>query len=86
MSLPVKEAMACGTPVVRSAATDEDVIDGVSGFLVDPRDTETTGRQLAALVANPALAKEMGERGRERIAATYTWPKVATQVLRALEP
>lgn len=77
MSLPVKEALACGTPVVRSEATGEDVEDGVSGFLVDPRDVINTGRQLAALLGDPEEAASMGMVGRERIVRTYTWPGVA---------
>lgn len=76
MSLPVKEAMACGTAVVRSGATDEDVEDGVSGFLVDPRDVEVTGARLAQLLRDPATADRMGAAGRERVVRTYSWDRV----------
>ena len=82
MSLPVKEALACGTAVVRSAATHEDVEDGVSGYLVDPRDSESTGDRLAALLGDPARASAMGLEGRRRIEADYTWDRVVEKVLR----
>jgi len=83
MSLPVKEALACGTAVVRSEATDEDVVDGVSGYLVDPQDVDATGDRIAALLADRARAREMGEAGRRRIVELYDWERVADIVLRA---
>ncbi|MBO9555494.1 glycosyltransferase [Cellulomonas sp.] len=85
MSLPVKEALACGTPVVRSGVTGEDVEDGVSGYLVDPTDSETTGARLAAVLGDRARAHEMGEAGRQRIARTYNWDRVVDVVERSLE-
>jgi glycosyltransferase involved in cell wall biosynthesis len=68
--------MACGTAVVRSGATDEDVEDGVSGFLVDPRDVEATGQRLTQVLRDPATADRMGTAGRERVVRTYSWERV----------
>lgn len=85
MSLPVKEALACGTPVVRSGVTGEDVEDGVSGFLVDPTDSRATGARLATILADPALARAMGEAGRTRVTSIYTWDRVVDVVEAALE-
>lgn len=84
MALPVKEALACGTAVVRSGSTHEDVEEGVSGFLVDPTDAVTTGARLAELVSDPARAGLMGRAGRERIQRTYNWETVADVVLGAV--
>jgi glycosyltransferase involved in cell wall biosynthesis len=84
MALPVKEALACGTAVVRSDATDEDVVDGVSGYLVDPSDSETTGARLAALLNDRDRAREMGEAGRQRIVELYRWDSVTDIVLEAV--
>jgi glycosyltransferase involved in cell wall biosynthesis len=86
MSLPVKEALACGTPVVRSGATDEDVEDGISGYLIDPRDVATTGARLADLLRDPVRADQMGLAGRERIGRTYTWDRVVDVVLGEVFP
>ena len=83
MSLPVKEALACGTAVVRSQATEEDVVDGVSGYLVDPNDVATTGSRIATLLADRTRAREMGESGRVKIVELYDWDRVADVVLRA---
>ncbi len=84
MSLPVKEALACGTAVVRSDATDEDVEDGVSGYLVDPADVEATGARLATLLGDRERARTMGEAGRGRIVELYRWDRVVDIVLEAV--
>jgi glycosyltransferase involved in cell wall biosynthesis len=84
MSLPVKEALACGTAVVRSDATDEDVEDGVSGYLVDPANYEETGARLAALLGDRPRAQKMGDAGRGRIADLYRWDRVVDVVLEAV--
>jgi glycosyltransferase involved in cell wall biosynthesis len=79
------EAMALGKPVI--ACVDgggyvELIDDGVDGFLV-----EATGPAIAAAIErlkDPALARAMGARGREK-ARTYTWPRAIDQVERALQ-
>ncbi len=85
MSLPVKEALACGTPVIRSGATEEDVVDGVSGFLVDPADTEQTGSRLAVLLGDRERGRRMGAAGRERVMRQYNWDAVVDVVEAAVD-
>ncbi len=84
MSLPVKEALACGTAVIRSGATEEDVEDGVSGYLVDPSDSATAGARLAELLRDPERARAFGEAGRTRITELYRWDRVVDLVDRAI--
>ncbi len=81
---PVKEALACGTAVIRSGATEEDVEDGVSGYLVDPSDSPAAGARLAELLRDPARAAAFGEAGRVRITALYRWDRVVDLVDRAI--
>jgi glycosyltransferase involved in cell wall biosynthesis len=83
MALPVKEAMACGTAVVRSSATDEDVEDGVSGYLVDPADVEQTGARIRALLEDRERSRAMGEAARTKIVGLYSWERVVDVVLAA---
>jgi glycosyltransferase involved in cell wall biosynthesis len=85
MSLPVKEALACGTPVIRSGATEEDVEDGISGFLVDPADTQQTGSRLAVLLGDRERGRRMGEAGRQRIVRRYSWERVVDVVESAVD-
>lgn len=84
MSLPVKEALACGTAVIRSSATEEDVEDGVSGYLVDPSDPAATGARLAELLRAPERARRFGEAGRVRVTELYRWDRVVDLVDRAI--
>ena len=79
------EAMALGKPVI--ACVDgggyvELIEDGVDGFLV-----EATGPAIAAAIdrlKDPALARAMGARGREK-AKAYTWSRAIDQLERALD-
>lgn len=76
-SLGVIEALACETPVVRSIGNEEEVINGKSGFLVDPRDSEVLSRAIIKILTDPKLAQEMGKEGRKWVAANYNWERVA---------
>ena len=94
------EAMACKAPVVASAVGGilEVVVEGETGRLVhfepDPATTfpanpEQFARDLAApitaLLADPALAKKMGEAGRRRVEQKFAWEAIATQTIALYE-
>jgi glycosyltransferase involved in cell wall biosynthesis len=73
------EAMACGVPVIGSdvGGVKHSVADGVTGFLVPPRDPAALAARIAQLHANPALAHAMGRAGMRRVRALFTWERVA---------
>lgn len=63
------EAMASGLPVV---ATDirgcrEEVVDGVTGMLVPPRDHEALAEAAGSVLSDPDKARSMGRAGRARV-------------------
>ncbi len=73
------EAMSAGVPVVATAVggVPEQIIDGVTGFLVPPDDTDnTTAANLAlaltTLVNDEALRHKMGAAGREKVGTEFT--------------
>jgi glycosyltransferase involved in cell wall biosynthesis len=65
---PVAEAMACGTPVVASGAGALAELAGGAALEVDPADVRAMASAVARVVAEPALAGELGERGKARAA------------------
>ncbi|OFT86317.1 glycosyl transferase family 1 [Corynebacterium sp. HMSC29G08] len=83
------EAMACGTAVVASrvGGIPEVVVDGVTGTLVDYNepDPETFERDLAeavnAIVSNKDTAARMGQAGRDRAVADFSWATIAQQTV-----
>lgn len=62
------EAMRTGIPCVaaRGGAAEEVVAQGETGLLVDPADREELTAALARLLAEPGLARRLGEAGRRR--------------------
>ena len=68
------EAMAAGLPVVATAVggTPEVVVDGVTGFLVPPRDPQALADAILRLLRDPELRQRMGEAGRARVAAHFS--------------
>lgn len=77
------EAMACATPVIGSAVggIKDTVADGISGFLVPPRDPETLAMRLAALYGNPGRRRSMGAAGLSRVQRLFTWQQVTEKLL-----
>jgi phosphatidylinositol alpha-1,6-mannosyltransferase len=63
------EAMARGKPVIGGAhgGAPEVIDDGQTGYLVQHGDVPQLATSIETLLADPALAREMGARGRERI-------------------
>lgn len=69
------EAQAMGIPVVASrvGGIPEVVLDGKTGLLVEPGDSEQLAQAILTLIENPTLRRQMGERGRRHVLANYRW-------------
>jgi glycogen synthase len=77
------EAMACGTPVVASrvGGIPEVVVDGETGWLVPPGDPAALAEALRGALADPTRARRMGEAGRRRVEAHFSWDRIAEHTL-----
>ncbi|GAA5784515.1 glycosyltransferase [Chitiniphilus shinanonensis] len=70
----VLEAMLLGKPVIGSAVvgTRELVVDGDTGLLYPYGDIAALSERLSRLAHDPALRRDLGERGRVRVCDHYT--------------
>jgi glycosyltransferase involved in cell wall biosynthesis len=78
------EAWLCRKPVVgsRIGAIRCVIRDGVDGLLAEPGDPRDIARAIQALLADPARRADMGERGRAKTLAHFTWDAVTDRVER----
>jgi glycosyltransferase involved in cell wall biosynthesis len=76
----VIEAMAEARPVVASmlGAPPEIIQEGIEGYLINPKDPDTMAGRICALLADPALAANMGIRGHNKVLTKYD-PSVAAR-------
>jgi len=74
LSNVVLESMAAGRPVVatRVGGNPELVINGTTGYLVPPADSEALTEAVVALLKNPAKARSMGVAGKKLVEEKFT--------------
>ena len=85
LGLVALEAMASGTPVIASriGGLPEVVVDGVTGYLVEPGDESALRDRLRELLADRETAARMGLNARERVVEDFTWDRCAERCLAA---
>ena len=81
------DAMACGKPVVATSAggIPEVVEDGVTGFLVAPRDPQAMADAIVRLLEDEQLRKRMGDAGRSRAYQKFSAERMVHETLRAYQ-
>jgi trehalose synthase len=86
--LTVAEAMWKARPVVASriGGIQDQIVDGVSGVLVDPEDLEACGRAVAGLLADPGRASSMGKEAQERVRDEFLGARHLMQYLEIIAP
>jgi glycosyltransferase involved in cell wall biosynthesis len=67
LGVTMLEAMARGKPVIATGVggVDSIVTDGQTGLVVPPSDSERLSERIIDLLGNPALARRIGNAGRE---------------------
>jgi glycosyltransferase involved in cell wall biosynthesis len=81
------EANACATPVVgsRVGGIPDFVRHGENGLLARPGQVHDLADQVQRLLADPDHARQMGQRGRIRVARDHDWGDLGRRTERVLE-
>ena len=81
------QAMRAGVPCIGSSAdaAGDLIVDGVTGYLVEPHDANALANRLVELLTNAELRSAMGSAGRRRYATEFTFQRFQERLLAALE-
>jgi phosphatidylinositol alpha-1,6-mannosyltransferase len=81
------EAAACAKPVIggRSGGVPEAIVDGVTGLLVDPLDSDDLSNAMTRLLTDRELANRFGQQGQLRAVNDFSWQRSAESVQEILE-
>jgi phosphatidylinositol alpha-1,6-mannosyltransferase len=76
------EAAACGVPSVagRSGGSHEAVVDGETGYVVEPRDVGAVRAAIARLLDDAALRARLGEAARTRATHEFAYDLLAARL------
>jgi len=77
------EAQAAWTPVIatRSGGPMESVVDGETGFLVEPNSVSALAEKILYFDQNKQVAESMGITGRKNVETMFSWEKATEQLL-----
>ncbi|MFP4322340.1 MAG: glycosyltransferase family 4 protein [Anaerolineales bacterium] len=80
------EAMALGQPVIGScfSGAQEAIINGQTGYILNPHDTHELARKLLGLLQDARLRQQMGEASRARFLAHFTHSQRIEKMLQIL--
>jgi len=72
------EAMSCGLPVIVSdvGGAAEAVVDGVTGYVVPPRDIQALRSKLEILLSSSKKRSQMGQKGKVRFEEYFTFEQM----------
>lgn len=76
------EAGSFGKPVIggNSGGVPDAIIDGKTGFLVDPNDTKMIAEGILALLTNSIVAGTLGDAAQKRVREQFQWPVQAERL------
>jgi trehalose synthase len=85
--LTVSEALWKGTPVIASrvGGIPMQIVDGVTGTLIDPSDYDTAAERIVDFMQHPARKEEVGAAGREHVRRHFLIPRLLLDWLRVLK-
>ena len=76
------EASAAGLPVIGgdSGGAPDAILDGETGYVVSGRDVTALADRIVSLLADPARARAMGQRGQAWAEQEWDWSRVAVRL------
>jgi len=80
------EAMHAGLPVIASdlGAAPDFVINGETGYRVDPDDVDALAERIGELLSDPNKCRRMGERAMALAQSQYTWERTQQKMCQAI--
>ncbi len=80
------EANACEKPVIgsRSGGIPDAIVDGETGYLIEPNAVDQLVGKASYLLKNPGAARKMGQNGRRRILTSLSWEHVAERLYESM--
>lgn len=74
ISITILEAMACGKPVIATdvGGNSEIIAEGVSGFLVPPKDIKAMAEKITFFYDDRSVGKSIGRRAREYVIGNFS--------------
>ncbi|MCH8290361.1 glycosyltransferase [Candidatus Poribacteria bacterium] len=82
LPLVLAEAMAASKPIVgtRVGGVPEVIVDGETGFIVPPKDTQALADKILLLLQNPTVARRLGDAGRQLCMKAFSDTAMAQRV------
>jgi glycosyltransferase involved in cell wall biosynthesis len=87
MPISILEAMACAKPVVATwhRGCEDEVVDGVTGTLVEPQDADALADAIRTYLADPEQAIRSGLAGRRRINEGFRTDQCTRRIMAAFD-
>lgn len=82
----VMEAMVMGVPVIATniGGSLDQVLDGITGFLIPPANPEALAEAIEKLIKNPELRQRMGAAGAERVRRNFSLQEMVRKIEQVL--
>jgi len=77
------EAMAHKLPCIGTdiCAIPEIIQDGITGYIVPPKDSKSLAARIVSLLKNPDACRAFGDRGYAKYVTDFTWELVARKIV-----
>lgn len=81
------EALSCGVPVVATDVGDtrEIVMDGETGFLAKPGDSELIASRIIEILKDDGLRGDLGKKGRAHVKQNFNYEVITEKIIEAYE-